>query len=429
MVDRFYSAERAIAPRDEKRHLGESADAVEMESFQVLFKARTDGIPAVAIRSISDAVDEDLPLDMNEVFTERGEVSIPRVLGQVALRPAIAAGTCPAWPEKQAGGGIARRVSGPLYSGILAKGEGPGIRYCRGRFAANRTLSRDMSQTIAHIGSHEASKPNGKMRAGVYRGKGRVVVESVPIPEIGEGEVLFRVGACGICGTDIKKIHHGFLAPPQILGHELAGTVVQVGAGVKKFKPGDRVVSFHHIPCGDCFYCEQKLFSQCAGYKKVGLTAGFDPNGGGFAEYVRAMPWIVERGMLRLPDDVSFEEATFVEPVNTCLKAVRKARVAAGETVLVIGQGPIGMLLMLLAKLRRSDCLHERSNGRTPRGERALRREGILRSRGSESCRRNARAHRWPGRGRRAGGRAQPVISAGSPFYRAAGRKGATVCA
>jgi L-iditol 2-dehydrogenase len=126
--------------------------------------------------------------------------------------------------------------------------------------------------------------------------------------------------------------------------------VVQVGRGVKKFKPGDRVVSFHHIPCGACFYCERKLFSQCPGYKKVGLTAGFDPNGGGFAEYVRAMPWIVERGMLALPADVSFEEATFVEPVNTCLKAVRKARVAPGETVLVIGQGPIGLLLMLLAK-------------------------------------------------------------------------------
>jgi L-iditol 2-dehydrogenase len=188
------------------------------------------------------------------------------------------------------------------------------------------------------------------MRAGVYRGKGRVIVETVPIPEIGEGEVLFRVGACGICGTDVKKIHHGFLAPPQILGHELAGTVVQVGNGVLKFKPGDRVVSFHHIPCGDCFYCEKKLFSQCAGYKKVGLTAGFDPNGGGFAEYVRAMPWVVERGMLLLPPDVSFEEATFVEPVNTALKAVRKARVAKNEVVLVAGQGPIGMLLTILAK-------------------------------------------------------------------------------
>lgn len=188
------------------------------------------------------------------------------------------------------------------------------------------------------------------MLAGVYRGKDRVVVETVAVPVIGEGEVLFRVAACGICGTDIKKIHHGFVKPPQIFGHELAGTVVEVGRGVKKFKPGDRVVSFHHIPCGDCFYCERKLFSQCPGYKKTGLTAGFDPNGGGFAQYVRAMPWIVERGMLALPPEVSFEEATFVEPVNTCLKAVRKARVATGETVLVIGQGPIGLLLMVLAK-------------------------------------------------------------------------------
>jgi L-iditol 2-dehydrogenase len=212
-----------------------------------------------------------------------------------------------------------------------------------------------MNQTVTLLESQQtAHKAAGQMRAGVYRGKGRVVVESVPIPEIGEGEVLFRVAVCGICGTDIKKIHHGFVAPPQILGHELAGTVVKVGRGVKRFKIGDRVVSFHHIPCGACFYCERKLFSQCEGYKKVGLTAGFDPSGGGFAEYVRGMPWIVERGMLRLPADVTFEEATFVEPVNTCLKAVRKARVAAGEPVLVIGQGPIGLLLMMLAKYERA---------------------------------------------------------------------------
>ena len=188
------------------------------------------------------------------------------------------------------------------------------------------------------------------MRAGVYRGQGRVVVEHVPIPEIGPGEVLFRVAACGICGTDLKKIHHGFIKPPQILGHELTGTVVKTGAGVKKFKTGDRVVSFHHIPCGECFYCQKHLYSQCAGYKKVGLTAGFDPSGGGFAQFVRAMPWIVERGMIALPAGVTFEEATFVEPVNTALKAVRKARVASGETVLVIGQGPIGMLLTVLAR-------------------------------------------------------------------------------
>jgi L-iditol 2-dehydrogenase len=213
-----------------------------------------------------------------------------------------------------------------------------------------------MSQTTTSI--RAGNRPIGlvgQMRAGVYRGKGRVVVESVPVPEIGEGEVLFRVAACGICGTDIKKIQHGYVRPPQILGHELAGTVVKVGDGVNQFKPGDRVMSFHHVPCEACFYCERKLFSQCAGYKKTGLTAGFDPNGGGFAEYVRAMPWVVERGMIALPPDVTFEDATFVEPVNTCLKAVRKARVTPGETVLVIGQGPIGMLLMLLAKYEGAD--------------------------------------------------------------------------
>jgi L-iditol 2-dehydrogenase len=195
------------------------------------------------------------------------------------------------------------------------------------------------------------------MRAAVYRGKGRVVVEDVPVPSIGAGEVLIRVSACGICGTDIKKIEHGFVAPPQIFGHEVAGTVVAVGSGVTKWKTGDRVMSFHHIPCGACFYCERRLFSQCPGYKKVGLTAGFDPNGGGFAQYVRAMPWMAERGMLAIPDDISFDEACFIEPVNTCIKAVEKARVAAGETVLVMGLGPIGLLLMMLSKLAGSTVI------------------------------------------------------------------------
>ncbi|HXU47877.1 MAG TPA: alcohol dehydrogenase catalytic domain-containing protein [Candidatus Binatia bacterium] len=209
-----------------------------------------------------------------------------------------------------------------------------------------------MSHLSAQVDSVDPNDSGlGLMRAGVYRGKDRVVVETVPIPEIGPGEVLFRVAACGICGTDIKKIRYGFVPPPQILGHELAGTIVSVGVGVNKFRPGDRIVSFHHIPCSDCFYCERKLFSQCATFKRTGLTAGTgDPNGGGFAQYVRAMPWIVERGMIAVPDNVTFEEATFVEPVNTCLRAVRKARVAPGETALVIGQGPIGMLLMLLAR-------------------------------------------------------------------------------
>jgi L-iditol 2-dehydrogenase len=209
-----------------------------------------------------------------------------------------------------------------------------------------------MSQSGTMLESAFAASPvPATMRAAVYRGKGRVVVEDVPVPAISAGEVLIRVAASGISGTDIKKIEHGFVAPPQIFGHELAGTIVAVGAGVTKWKLGDRVMSFHHVPCGDCFYCQRRLHSQCPGYKKVGLTAGFDPNGGGFAQFVRAMPWVAERGMVAIPADVSFEEATFIEPVNTCIKAVEKARVAPGEVVVVIGQGPIGMLLMMLAKL------------------------------------------------------------------------------
>jgi L-iditol 2-dehydrogenase len=192
------------------------------------------------------------------------------------------------------------------------------------------------------------------MRAGVYREKGVVRVEEVPVPEVADGEVLIKVAACGICGTDIKKIYHAYVPAPQILGHELAGTVVAVGRGVTKWKLGDRVMSFHHIPCGDCFYCERRLFSQCKQYKTTGLTGGFTPNGGGFAEYVKAMPWVAERGVVALPDDVSFEEATFIEPINTILKAVQKARVAAGETVLIAGCGPIGLQLLMVAKLQRA---------------------------------------------------------------------------
>ena len=189
------------------------------------------------------------------------------------------------------------------------------------------------------------------MRAGVYRDKGIVRVEEVPVPELSDGEVLIKVAACGICGTDIKKIFHAYVPPPQILGHELAGTVVATGRGVTKWKTGDRVMSFHHIPCGQCFFCEKRLFSQCKQYKTTGLTGGFTPNGGGFGEYVKAMPWVAERGIVALPDNVSFDEATFIEPINTIAKAVQKARVTRGETVLIAGCGPIGLQLLMVAKL------------------------------------------------------------------------------
>jgi L-iditol 2-dehydrogenase len=188
------------------------------------------------------------------------------------------------------------------------------------------------------------------MNAAVYKGQSIVSVEQVPIPEIGPGEILVRVEACGICHTDLKKIEYNLLAPPRIYGHETAGTVVRTGRNVHRFAPGDRVVVFHHIPCLNCFYCKRKLYAQCPVYKRVGVTAGFEPAGGGFSQYVRAMDWIVERGVEKIPDGVSFDRASFVEPVNTCLKAVVQCAPEAGETAIVIGQGPIGLLFTMLLR-------------------------------------------------------------------------------
>ena len=188
------------------------------------------------------------------------------------------------------------------------------------------------------------------MQAAVYRGINDVRVESVPVPEIRPGELLIRVHTCGVCGTDLKKIATGSHSAPRIFGHETSGQIAAVGEGVNRFKLGDRVVMFHHIPCGKCFYCQRKTFAQCDTYKKVGCTAGFEPSGGGFAEYVRVMDWIVQNGTVHIPDAVSFEEACFVEPVNTCIKGIERLQPSADETVLVIGQGPIGILLAALAQ-------------------------------------------------------------------------------
>src|SRR5450432_3139892 len=188
------------------------------------------------------------------------------------------------------------------------------------------------------------------MRAAVYRGVKDVRLETVPVPVIGAGELLVRVHTCGICGTDLKKIHTGSHSAPRIFGHEISGMVAAVGAGVTRFKVGDRVIAFHHIPCGDCYYCRHKTFAQCETYKKVGCTAGFEASGGGFAEYVRVMNWIVAGGVEKIPDGVSYEQACFVEPVNTCLKGVATLRLQAGEAVLVIGQGPIGVMLAVMAQ-------------------------------------------------------------------------------
>jgi len=203
------------------------------------------------------------------------------------------------------------------------------------------------------------------MHAAVYRGSSVVDVEEIPTPAIGPGEILIRVEACGICHTDLKKIEHNLLAPPRIYGHETAGVIAAVGAGVTRFRPGDRVVAFHHIPCGKCFYCQRKIFAQCPVYKRVGITAGFEPAGGGFAQYVRVMDWIVESGVERIPDGISFERATLVEPLNTCLKAVVQCDPQPSDFVVILGQGPIGLMFTMLvartgARLAATDTIPAR---------------------------------------------------------------------
>jgi len=218
-----------------------------------------------------------------------------------------------------------------------------------------------MSGTITATESKKAAAGvPATMRAAVYRGVDDVRVETVPVPvdldgRIGPGEVLMRVDTCGICGTDLKKIHTGSHSAPRIFGHEMAGTIAFVGEAVTGFAAGDRVMAYHHIPCGECYYCRKHTFAQCETYKKVGCTAGFAPAGGGFAEYIRVSDWIVgshgkTAGLVKVPDDIPFEQAAFIEPVNTCFKAVKMLNLQPDETVLVIGQGPIGILLAALAK-------------------------------------------------------------------------------
>jgi threonine dehydrogenase-like Zn-dependent dehydrogenase len=189
------------------------------------------------------------------------------------------------------------------------------------------------------------------MQAVVYRGANDLRLETVPVPRIGPGELLVRVAVCGVCPTDIKKIQYGTVPPPRIFGHETAGTIVRVGARVRQFKVGERVALHHHVPCLECHACRHHAFAQCAQYKRTGITAGFEPAGGGYAEYVRVMPFVLP-GVVRIPARNSFLEGAMLEPVNTVLKAVKRLALLRGDTVLVAGQGPIGLMFTRLLALQ-----------------------------------------------------------------------------
>jgi len=189
------------------------------------------------------------------------------------------------------------------------------------------------------------------MRAVVYRGVNDLRVETVPVPRIGANELLVRVAVCGVCPTDIKKIQYGTVPPPRIFGHETAGTIVRVGTRVRGFKIGERVALHHHVPCMDCHFCRHRAFAQCATYKRTGITAGFEPAGGGYAKYVRVMNFVLP-GVVKIPARNSFEEGAMLEPVNTVLKGIKRLNLLRGDVALVAGQGPIGLMFTRLLQLQ-----------------------------------------------------------------------------
>lgn len=189
------------------------------------------------------------------------------------------------------------------------------------------------------------------MQAVVYRGVNDLRVEELPVPPVRAGELLVKVAACGVCPTDIKKIKYGTVAPPRIFGHETAGTIVRAGALVRGFKVGERVALHHHVPCLKCHACRHRAFAQCPQYKRTGITAGFEPAGGGYAQYVRVLPFVLP-GVVKIPARNSLVEGAMLEPVNTVLKAVQRLNLLPGDTVLVAGQGPIGLMFTRLLALR-----------------------------------------------------------------------------
>jgi len=212
-----------------------------------------------------------------------------------------------------------------------------------------------------HPGS-SAAKQSGvfaipkTMRAAVYRGPNNLCIETVPVPRISPHELLVKVAVCGVCPTDIKKIQYGTVPPPRIFGHETAGTVVRVGYRAQGFQIGERVALHHHVPCLDCHACRHHAFAQCETYKRTGITAGFEPAGGGFAEYVRVMPFVLP-GVVKIPARNSFEEGAMLEPVNTVLKAVKRLELLPDDNVLVAGQGPIGLMFTRILQLQGMNVL------------------------------------------------------------------------
>ena len=181
------------------------------------------------------------------------------------------------------------------------------------------------------------------MKAVIYHSYDDIRIENRPIPSISENELLVRVHGCGLCGSDIIKITQQVL-PPVVLGHELTGTIVERGKAVSRFEVGQRVIVAHHVPCGECHYCRHQNYSMCADFK----ASNIDPCG--FTEYIRVPAQHVQHTTLPLPESLSAEEGSFVEPLACCVRAVRRTPLLSGDCVVVMGLGSIGLLMIQVLK-------------------------------------------------------------------------------
>ncbi len=181
------------------------------------------------------------------------------------------------------------------------------------------------------------------MRVAIYYNNGDVRLEEMPVPQIGQGELLVRIIASGICGSDVMEWYR-IKKAPLVLGHEIAGEIVSVGQEVKRFKKGDRVFVSHHVPCNSCHYCLHGHYSVCDTLR----STNFDP--GGFSEYIRVPEINVDRGVFLLPDEISYEEGAFIEPLACCVRGQRRARFEPGQSVLIVGSGLSGLLHLKLAR-------------------------------------------------------------------------------
>ncbi len=182
------------------------------------------------------------------------------------------------------------------------------------------------------------------MRVGMYYNNHRVEVEELPVPEVGKGEILIKVMASGICGSDVLEWYR-IKKAPLVLGHELAGEIVEVGDGIAKFKKGDRVFATHHVPCGECYWCVDGHETACPVFQ---TKSNFDP--GGFSEYLKVSGKSIDTGTLLLPDEMSCEQGSFIEPLGTVVRGLRAVSLKPGDTLLVLGCGIAGLLMIKVAR-------------------------------------------------------------------------------